>query len=342
MTFERKSNKKEKVISKKVVIAHKKDASCVEHVDPPISTVTMAMCDPPTPISTWENQESTISKCSHGEFKISVWNVNGIRSVLKPNALFDNTAPLLAYIEKEEPDVFCINETKIHAELIDQFKGYFVCSEKKGYAGVATFIHTNVTAELIQEGLGDAEHDAEGRSQTFRITPSGNIPSFYLVNTYVVNAGQGLTRLHYKITSYNKKLFNYLNELCQSHPVIWAGDLNVAHEEIDIWNSKGNQKSSGHTPQERLSFHEFLKDGKWFDVFRKLNPQKIQYTYWSAMQRQNLEKNRGWRIDYFVVTNDIFSHVHEMFTRDFVRGSDHCPIVLTLKEKDLKETSQSE
>lgn len=270
------------------------------------------------------------------QFVISFWNLNGIRAISKRTDGNGSTA-LIRFVAQQQPDILCLNETKIHstqasdfADVLDGYTGIFVCSQKKGYAGVATYVKKGVKVTYESAGLGIGDHDTEGRVQTL-LVESTKVPTpFYVVNTYVVNAGQGLVRLSYKVDSFNKDLFAYLNRLKQKHPVVWSGDLNVAHEEIDIWNSKGNQKSAGHTPQERQSFGDFLKQGQWTDVFRHLYPTRVQYTYWSTRHPANYELDRGWRLDYFVSSDKLVSYCRDVLTYKSVRGSDHCPIVLLL------------
>lgn len=300
--------------------------------------------EPPSPIVSWEQGQSRITKTGDREFKISFWNLNGIRAVLKPHSSFNDAPALQKYVEAEAPDILCMNETRIHdtqthdyTNILPGYKGYFVSSQKKGYAGVATFVRHGVNATLEKKGLGHTTHDTEGRVQTFFVTPSNEVPPFYLVNTYVVNAGRGLVRLDYKVKNFNKDLYDYLNSLREKHPVVWTGDLNVAHQEIDIWNSKGNQKSAGHTPEERKSFGDFLLKSAWVDAFRHLYPRKIQYTYWSAMQPSNLVNNRGWRLDYFVLSKEFLPFCRDIYTRDLVRGSDHCPVVAVFASPQTEE-----
>eukprot|EP01055_Gregarina_sp_Pseudo9_P005904 Gregarina_sp_Pseudo_9__5903@NODE_934_length_2053_cov_46_090864_g876_i0_p1_GENE_NODE_934_length_2053_cov_46_090864_g876_i0NODE_934_length_2053_cov_46_090864_g876_i0_p1_ORF_typecomplete_len332_score40_07Exo_endo_phos/PF03372_23/1_1e26Exo_endo_phos_2/PF14529_6/2_3e07_NODE_934_length_2053_cov_46_090864_g876_i010062001 len=272
------------------------------------------------------------------EVKVCSWNVNGLRAVLKSVKNNGKKSDLESYILQENPDVLCLNETKIDAEIEDfiteKFPDYsfiFAHSNKKGYAGVAVMLRKDsVMYSGLEEkrlGVGDEEHDSEGRSVTLIY------PKMCLVASYVANAGQGLKRLDYRVDKFDPSMQNFLKTLeTDNHrPVIWCGDLNVAYEEIDIWNSKGNQKSAGHTPQERASFGAFLGDGDWVDIWRAQNPTERRYTYWSARFAKARSDNLGWRLDYFVASKSIAGSVGKSYIRDLVQGSDHCPIVLYLK-----------
>eukprot|EP01053_Blabericola_migrator_P002886 Blabericola_migrator_1__2885@NODE_182_length_11861_cov_167_496185_g158_i0_p5_GENE_NODE_182_length_11861_cov_167_496185_g158_i0NODE_182_length_11861_cov_167_496185_g158_i0_p5_ORF_typecomplete_len336_score55_48Exo_endo_phos/PF03372_23/4_7e25Exo_endo_phos_2/PF14529_6/1_4e07_NODE_182_length_11861_cov_167_496185_g158_i052326239 len=276
------------------------------------------------------------------QIKICTWNVNGLRAVLRSKKLKEESSDFVAYIKEEAPDILCLNETKITPELenlldetLPDYKSYHAHSDKKSYAGVAILVKKGTVLESAIEsqtsGVGDAEHDSEGRTLTLVF------PSLCLVASYVANSGQGLKRLDYRISSFDPTMQAYLKglETKFARPVIWCGDLNVAYEEIDIWNSKGNQKSAGHTPEERASFGNFLKTGQWVDVWRQQNPSQRAYTYWSARFPQGRADNLGWRLDYFICSLNLAKDVGACRIRDRVQGSDHCPVVLILDQKLL-------
>ncbi|KAI7726253.1 hypothetical protein M8C21_008597 [Ambrosia artemisiifolia] len=176
----------------------------------------------------------------------------------------------------------------------------------------------------VKYGLGIPDHDSEGRLVTTEFD------SFYLISGYVPNAGDGLKRLSYRITEWDPSLSSYIKELEKSKPVILTGDLNCAHEEIDIYNPAGNKRSAGFTIEERTSFEDnFLKKG-FVDTFRKQHPNVVGYTYW-GFRHGGRKTNRGWRLDYFLVSESIAENVHDSFILPDVAGSDHCPIGLVLK-----------
>lgn len=269
-------------------------------------------------------------KFNKDEVKISSWNINGLRAVLKKNEIEN-------YISKEKPDIYCLNETKIDKEALDAEqigkllpKGYFqywnCCKCSKGYSGVAVF--SLVKPISVQADLGIPEHDQEGRTLTLEFE------KFYLVSCYVPNAGEKLVRLDYRTKKWDPAFRNYLNELKKKKHVILCGDLNVAHHEIDISNPKGNLRSAGFTVEEREQFTKLLDTG-FVDSFRKLYPKEVKYSYWS-MRSNARASNKGWRLDYFVVNQECFDKgVKDSLINNTVYGSDHCPIELHLKDKDL-------
>mmetsp|Transcript_34920 Transcript_34920/g.56522 ORF Transcript_34920/g.56522 Transcript_34920/m.56522 type:complete len:367 (+) Transcript_34920:645-1745(+) len=255
-----------------------------------------------------------------GQLKLVSWNVNGIRAILKK-------PDFMEYVEKEQPDVLCLQETKV--SLADCPKdiltklGYeeaWACgTEKKGYSGIAVF--TKHKPLKITDGLGQLEHDGEGRLVTVEFD------KFYLINTYVPNSGEALARLSYRTTSWDVALQKYMKELDEKKPVILTGDLNVAHEDIDIHSPSTNHKSAGFTDEERQSFSKLLDMG-FVDSYRAQYPTKAhRYTYW-GYRFNGRSKNKGWRLDYFVVSKRLMGDVKESFIRSNVLGSDHCPIGL--------------
>lgn len=252
--------------------------------------------------------------------KIVSFNVNGIRAILKKDFILD--------FKLLDADILSLNETKLSEDLFDEFpftpsgyQIYFTNSKvRKGYSGVAIF--TKITPLSIHYGLKDNKYDDEGRSITLEFE------NFYYVASYVPNAGEGLKRLDYRL-EYEKDLVLYLNELKQKKPVIYAGDLNVAHNEIDIKNPKANIGNPGFTYEEREAFTNLLANG-YIDTFRYLYPDTVKYSWWSY--RFNARANNaGWRIDYFVVSKDIIDKVKDSKIHNEIYGSDHCPIELDIE-----------
>ncbi|KAG8197349.1 hypothetical protein JTE90_013476 [Oedothorax gibbosus] len=251
-------------------------------------------------------------------FKIASWNVNGIRAWLEKGGM--------SYLKHEDPDVLCIQETKCSEDKLPeelQIAGYhchWLAGDKEGYSGVGLISKTEPVA--ITEGIGIEEHDNEGRVIT------AEYENFYLVNTYVPNSGRGLVRLDYRKT-WDKDFRDYLKKLDKKKPVVLCGDLNVAHEEIDIANPKSNKKNAGFTQEERDGFSALLEEG-FIDTFRHLYPdEKGAYTFWTYMMNCRA-KNVGWRLDYFVISERFKDHLCDSLIRKDVMGSDHCPVGLLL------------
>ena len=247
--------------------------------------------------------------------KFISWNVNGFRACL--NKGFDE------FFKNEDADFFSIQESKMQpgqAEYNpDGYYQYWYSAEKKGYSGTAIFAkHEPISVKF---GLGIDEHDHEGRAITLEYD------NFYLLNVYTPNSQRELTRLDYRMT-WEDALRNYMIELDKKKPVIYCGDLNVAHEEIDLKNPKTNHFSAGFTDEERGKFTELLNSG-FSDTFRSLYPEKVEYSWWSYMF-QARQKNVGWRIDYFVVSNRILDKVKEAKIHTEIMGSDHCPVSIEI------------
>ncbi|KAM3690986.1 hypothetical protein ACB094_09G161200 [Castanea mollissima] len=258
--------------------------------------------------------------------KLMSWNVNGLRALLKLEGF-----SALQLAQREDFDVLCLQETKLQEKDVEEIKylidGYdntfWTCSVSKlGYSGTA--IISRVKPLSVRYGLGISDHDSEGRLVT------AEFDSFYLLNGYVPNSGDGLKRLSYRVTEWDLSLSNYMKELEKSKPVILTGDLNCAHEEIDIFNPAGNKRSAGFTDEERKSFGtNFLSRG-FVDTFRRQHPGVVGYTYWGY--RHGLRKtNKGWRLDYFLVSESIADKAYDSYILPDVGGSDHCPIGLILK-----------
>ena len=248
--------------------------------------------------------------------KIISWNVAGFRACLKKG--FDD------FFKEIDADIFCMQESKV---LEDQFEycpdgytQYLYPAEKKGYSG--TLVYTRIKPLNVTYGMGIDGHDHEGRIITMEFE------NCYVVNEYVPNVKRDLSRLEYRM-KWEDDFRAYLKNLEKNKPVIVCGDFNVAHEEIDIKNAKGNVGNAGFTNEERAKFTELLESG-FIDTFRHLYPEKIQYSWWSFMG-QARAKNVGWRIDYFVVSEGIIGKVKDAIIYDQVMGSDHCPIGLEVE-----------
>ena len=253
--------------------------------------------------------------------KLISWNVNGLRAVI--NKGFKD------FFNNIDADVFCIQETKMQEEQIDnnineifkEYNTYWNSAEKKGYSGTAVF--SKVKPLNVTYGIGVPEHDKEGRIITLEFY------KFYLVNCYTPNSKRELERLDYRMI-WEDEIRKYLIQLNKIKPVVMCGDLNVAHEEIDLKNPKTNRKNAGFTDEERNKMTELLNAG-FTDTFRYLYPDKTDcYSWWSYMFHAR-EKNAGWRIDYFIVSNSLKDKIQESYIFSDVMGSDHCPVGLDLK-----------
>ncbi|KAF0691500.1 Aste57867_17302 [Aphanomyces stellatus] len=282
---------------------------------PPLSEADLALFNDEIPTKTTDDG-----------LRIIAWNVNGIRAVLKKDNYFR------AYIAREDPDILCLSEIKIDDTALASVKRilpqyafqHWKCADQKGYSGTAVF--SKVKPLSVQTSLVvDGEEENEGRYIALEFN------RFWLVHTYVPNAGQKLERLSYRTEQWDTTLQATLKELEKTKPVIWCGDLNVAHEEIDIHDPKGNRnKSAGFTDAERESFGSLLKMG-FVDTFRKLHPEEQSYTYFSYRFGAR-GKNKGWRLDYFVVSESLMPNVEESYIRSTITGSDHLPIGVSIKD----------
>ncbi len=249
--------------------------------------------------------------------KIISWNVAGFRAVLKKG--FDD------FFREIDADIFCIQESKVLEEQFDYrpegYKMYLNPAEKKGYSG--TLVFTRIDPINVSYGMGIEEHDKEGRIITLEYD------KFYLVTVYTPNAKNDLSRLEYRM-KWEDDFKSYLKMLELTKPVVVCGDLNVAHNEIDIKNAKSNRGSAGFTDEERDKFSKLLEAG-FIDTFRYLYPEKIKYSWWSYMGHAR-ENNTGWRIDYFVVSNNFIDKVNDSIIHDHILGSDHCPIEIDIED----------
>lgn len=235
--------------------------------------------------------------------KIIAWNVNGIKSLIKQNHLFK-------LIENEKPTIICFSETKLSCPFFDiqeqlkikingyPYRYYRTCGENGGYSGTAIFSQKQPIN--IYYGINLPESVDEGRVITLEFN------KFYLIHTYTPNSGQTLQRLDFRINKWDISFKKYLYELNKIKPIIVCGDLNVANEEIDIHNPKGNKKIAGFTNEERNSFKKILIDLNLIDTYRYLNPNKIEYSYWTY-RFNSRKKNKGWRLDYFLVSKKLLN-----------------------------------
>lgn len=249
--------------------------------------------------------------------KLISWNVNGIRACV--NKGFTD------FFRKIDADIFCIQETKCQPDQIelefDGYQSYWNSAERKGYSGTAIF--TKKKPINIKYGIGIEEHDKEGRVITLEFE------DFYMVTIYTPNSKRGLERLDYRQV-WEDEIRKYLLELDKTKPVIMCGDLNVAHKEIDLKNPKTNRGNAGFTDEEREKMTELLNVG-FIDTFRYLYPtQEDAYSWWSYMGKAR-ERNIGWRIDYFIVSDSIKDKIEDAKIHPEIMGSDHCPVELDIK-----------
>lgn len=248
--------------------------------------------------------------------KLISWNVNGIRAALKKGArqsFLDFNA-----------DIICLQEVRALPEQFEldlpEYTTYWYPAEKKGYSG--TGILTKVPFKNVTRGLGVTELDTEGR------VISAELDDYYLVTVYTPNSQRGLTRLDYRVNQWDRAFKTHLKNLEKSKPVIFCGDLNVAHKEIDLANPKANQKNAGFTPEERASFSGILDSG-FVDTFREFCDEGGHYSWWSNFGKSR-ERNIGWRIDYFGVSEILKPRLLGAQIHPTVMGSDHCPVSLEI------------
>ena len=244
--------------------------------------------------------------------KLISWNVNGLRAALRKN--------FLDYLDAEKPDLLCLQETKAGPSDVEQlwpasYTTYWNPAQKKGYSGTALFTKTRPVK--VTTGIGAAEHDREGRVLTAEFV------GFFLVNVYVPNSRRELTRLAYR-QQWDRDFLRYLKKLERRKPVIFCGDFNVAHTEIDLANPKANVKNHGFTPEERAGFSAFVKAG-FLDTFREFEKEGGHYTWWAPFANTRA-RNIGWRIDYFLISPALGPRLMRAFIRADVPGSDHCPV----------------
>lgn len=249
--------------------------------------------------------------------KLVSWNVNGLRACVNKG--------FMDYYQQSEADIFCLQETKLQAGQIEMDLGedvyqYWNYAIKKGYSGTAVF--SRIKPLSVYYGM-EEDSEPEGRMITLEYD------AFYLINVYTPNAKRDLTRLPYRL-EWEDRFRSYVLQLEQTKPVIICGDLNVAHQEIDLKNPKPNMGNSGFTDEERGKMTDLLASG-YVDSFRHLHPNQTDvYSWWSYMPKVR-ERNVGWRIDYFLVSNQLAPSVAEAYIDCHVMGSDHCPVGVKLK-----------
>lgn len=247
--------------------------------------------------------------------KLISWNVNGLRAAMKKG--FEE------FFKNEDADFFAIQETKMQERQKEwSFDGYYEYwndADKLGYSG--TLIYTKLEPLNVSYGLKDGLYNDEGRAITLEYD------DFYFVTAYVPNSKRQLERLDYRM-DFEDHLREYLTSLDQEKPVIYCGDLNVAHEEIDLKNPKSNRRNAGFTDEERQKFGELLETG-FTDTFRTLYPKTVKYSWWSYMFNAR-KNNAGWRIDYFVISNRLKKQMNDALILNDIMGSDHCPVVLDI------------
>ena len=248
--------------------------------------------------------------------KLISWNVNGLRAVLKKN--------FLEFLADEKPDVLCLQETKCTPDDVEQlwpasYTTYWNCAEKKGYSGTAIF--TKARPLAVTNHMGIAEHDREGRVIT------AEYGDFFLVNVYTPNSKRELERLPYR-QEWDAAFLKHLKKLERKKPVIFCGDLNVAHTEIDLANPKANVRNHGFTIEERNGFTAFINAG-FVDTFREFEKGGGHYSWWSPMAGAR-SRNVGWRIDYFLLSAALRPRLKKARILSDVMGSDHCPVVIEM------------
>ena len=248
--------------------------------------------------------------------KIISWNVNGLRALM-------SKGNLIPFINDEDPDIMAFQETKMQEEQFnfnfDGYHRYMNSAEKKGYSG--TMVLTKTKPISVSYDIKGKDHPKEGRVITLEFE------DFYFVCAYVPNSKDGLLRIDYRM-HWEDDLRKHLMNLDKLKPVIYTGDLNVAHNEIDLKNPDTNHESAGFSDQEREKFTKLLASG-FKDTFRELYPNEVKYSWWSYRMRAR-ERNVGWRIDYFVVSDRFMKNVKDSLIYDEIEGSDHCPVGLIL------------
>ena len=249
--------------------------------------------------------------------KLISWNVNGLRAVMGKN--------FMEFFNEVDADIFCLQETKLQEGQIEMdlpgYHQYWNYAEKKGYSGTAIF--SKKEALSVKYGIGIDEHDHEGRVITLEFE------DFYFVTVYTPNSQDGLKRLDYRM-QWEDDFLAYLKSLEEHKPVIYAGDLNVAHKEIDLKNPKTNRKNAGFTDEERAKMDKVIESG-FIDTFRHFYPDQEQIYSWWSYRFKAREKNAGWRIDYFMASEALKDRLEDAKIHTSVMGSDHCPVELTLK-----------
>ena len=251
--------------------------------------------------------------------KIISWNVNGIRAVIKKG--------FIDFVNEFDPDIICIQETKAHPDQVElnlenyKYK-YWNSAEKKGYSGTAIF--SKIKPLSVKNDMNITKHDNEGRVICFELK------KYFLITVYTPNSKRDLSRLDYRSNEWDKDFLIYIKELEKVKPVVFCGDLNVAHKEIDLKNPKANKRNAGFTDEERSGFENYIQAG-FLDTFRMFNNEPNHYTWWSYMFNSRA-KNVGWRIDYFCISKILKSKIKQSIILPEVMGSDHAPILIEIDE----------
>ena len=251
--------------------------------------------------------------------KIISWNVNGIRAVIK-KGFYD-------FLNEYKPDIICIQETKAHKDQVnielDNYPyQYWNSAQKKGYSGVAIF--SKVEPIKVENNMNIEKHDLEGRVITLEFS------DYYLVTVYTPNSKRDLSRLDYRYNEWDRDFLNFLKKLEEKKPVIFCGDLNAAHTEIDLKNPKTNHKNAGFTKEEREGFTNYINNG-FIDTFREFTKEGGHYTWWSYMF-QARKRDIGWRIDYFCISKILRKYLINSTILKTILGSDHCPIMIEIED----------
>jgi exodeoxyribonuclease-3 len=255
--------------------------------------------------------------------KIVSWNVNGLRSVLRKN--------FLEFLDSGKPDILCLQETRAEPDEVEQlwpaaYQTHWNVAEKKGYSGTAIF--SRIRPLAVTRGIGAAEHDHEGRVLT------AEFDDFFLVNVYTPNSQRELARLPYR-QKWDRAFLRFLKKLEEQKPVVFCGDLNVAHTELDLANPKANVRNHGFTVEERAGFSAFVQAG-FIDTFRQFEQGGGHYTWWSQMSNARA-RNVGWRIDYFLISSALRPRLRRAFILPEVTGSDHCPVGVELGKGSVQK-----
>lgn len=249
--------------------------------------------------------------------KMISWNVNGLRACVQKG--------FTEFLKESDADIFCIQESKLQEGQIDlALEGYYLYwnyAEKKGYSGTAIF--TKEEPLSVAYGIGAEEHDHEGR------VIAAEFPDYYVVTCYTPNSKEGLARLPYRM-EWEDAFLSYLKGLESKKPVIFCGDLNVAHKDIDLKNPKTNRKNAGFTDEERAKFTALTEAG-FIDTFRYFYPDQVDSYSWWSYRFKAREKNTGWRIDYFCVSQSLKDRLLDARIHSEILGSDHCPVELTIE-----------
>lgn len=248
--------------------------------------------------------------------KIISWNVNGINAAIGKG--------LLDFMEKENADIYCFQEIKVSPSkipVIGEYESFWHPARRKGYSGVVIFSKKEPLA--VMKGIENKEIDAEGRVLTLELK------KFFLINVYFPHSGRDLSRIDFKL-NFNKLFLEFCEKLSEKKPIIVASDFNVAHKEIDLANPKQNEKNAGFTREEREWFDSFLKNG-YIDTFREFNKEGGNYTWWTYRFGAR-KRNIGWRVDYFIISRELKENLISSEILSEVKGSDHCPIRLEIKE----------